>query len=240
MFIVSIVAHAPILFAMKFVPNVDGLEIEAPTGTIWNGQAQSVVWRGHRLGQVSWQFQPIKLIEAKVDFAIRFGRNSEYSLMGKGDVGYGLSGPYAQNVVASLPASVALQQLSVPIPLSATGTIELSVNEYLYSQPWCKTAVGTLVWNGSKVASPIGELDLGTIITDIQCEDNRVSLEGSHSNSQLDGAVSAVLQPTMRYDVTAWFKPGTDFPLPMQSQLKWLGNPNSKGEFPFVYSGKLN
>ncbi len=43
-------------------------------------------------GSVRWDFQFSKLFQAKAELAVRFGRNSDMNLSGKGRVGYSMSG----------------------------------------------------------------------------------------------------------------------------------------------------
>jgi len=238
--VVSVIIHIPISFALKYMPEIPGLSLASPNGTIWDGEAKNIFWRGDNFGHVRWQFQPEHLFQGNVNYHIRFGRESDMKLMGKGDVGYGFSGLYAENVVVSIPARSVLKHISIPLPVSVTGSIELSINEYHYAQPWCRSARGTLVWNESKLSSPLGSFDLGTVISDVECQENTLRVTAEHHNRQVAGGLNAELQSNMRYDVNAWFKPGAEFPSKMISQLKWLGNPDNKGEYPFTYAGKLN
>lgn len=237
---ISAFVHMPVSFALKAMPEVPNLKIESPSGTIWAGEAQIVRWKNDNLGQVNWQFKPLKLLQAKANYSLRFGRGSDIKLMGKGNVGVGLSGVFADNVVISMPAVNVLQRLSIPVPITVKGNLELSINDYQYAQPWCQSATGTLVWAGSKIGSPLGGLDLGSVITDLQCQESKLSAVGEHNNNQLAGSLQAELQPNLRYNVDARFKPNAEFPTAMTSQLKWLGSPNNKGEYSFTYAGKLN
>ena len=237
---ISVIAHAPASFALKYMPVIRGLMIESPSGTIWHGEAKNVRWKGNNIGQVRWQFSPKKLLEGKANYHVRFGKGSDFKAMGKGNVGYGLSGLFADNIVLSMPAENVLQQLNLPLPMNVEGLVELSISDYHYAQPWCQSASGTLVWNSSKIASPVGELDLGSLITDLTCEDSKIMLTGEHDNQQISAAVDMVLENNLRYKANAWFKPNAYFPAEMKSQLKWLGDPNNKGQYTFTYAGRVN
>lgn len=238
-FAISVVAHTPAAFVVKHMPKVRGLSLQGLHGTIWHGDAQSVTWQRDNFGQVSWDFQPSKLFQGKAEFALRFGRGSDLKLKGKGTVGAGLGGVYAENVLASMPASSVLKKVTIPVPVDVKGQLEVTINDYQYGQPWCQSAIGSLVWSGSGIDSPLGELSLGSVVSDLICEDNKVILSGSQDNSQLSGAFAAELETNMRYSLDVWFKPGAEFPQSMQSQLKWLGDPDEQGRYLFVYSGKL-
>ena len=238
-FLVSVLIHVPVSFAIKYLPPIQGLEFNGIGGTVWQGNAKNIVWKNQNLGQVVWDFQPGKLMEGKAEFSLRFGRGSDLNFTGKGNVGISISGPYAESVVASVPASQILQKVNVPVPVSADGRVELSIHEYRYAAPWCQSANGTLVWNASEINSPLGNLNLGALIADVNCSDNKLMASGNQETKQVAGAFNAQLDANKVYKMDAWFKPNSEFPAGMKSQLKWLGNPNAEGRYPFVYTGKL-
>jgi len=238
-FCTSLVVHLPLSFAVKYMPEVRGLQLSGLNGTLWQGSAKTVRWNNRNFGQLNWDFQPASLFSGKAQFAVRFGRDSDLNLSGKGIVGADFSGLYAENVFASVPVSSVQSQVQIPVPVTATGQLELSVSEYRFAQPWCESATGSLVWNASEVQSPLGTLSPGTIIADISCKDSVLSASSAHDHPQLSGAFTATLDSSRQYKMDAWFKPNSEFPQAMTSQLKWLGNPDSQGRYPFLFSGGL-
>ncbi|MDF5643041.1 type II secretion system protein N, partial [Vibrio parahaemolyticus] len=119
------------------------------------------------------------------------------------------------------------------------GQLELNIRHATYAAPWCKNGEGTLVWNASGIQSPVGSLDLGPVIADINCQDSVLTATGEQSSEQVSAAFSAELMPNQRYSTKAWFKPGAEFPSSMGEQLKWLGKPNAQGQYEFNYQGRF-
>ncbi|MCV5649451.1 type II secretion system protein N, partial [Escherichia coli] len=73
-------------------------------------------------------FQWSSLFTGKAEFSVRFGRGSDMNIRGRGLVGYSLSdGPYAENLVASIPASKAVEQARLPVPVGVDGQLELDI-----------------------------------------------------------------------------------------------------------------
>ncbi|CCO47042.1 General secretion pathway protein N [Vibrio nigripulchritudo SOn1] len=237
--IVSLAVHMPVSFVYQYAPKVRGLELGHLTGSVWRGQASNVAWQGQNFGQLSWNFQPSALVSGKAEFLVRFGRGSELQLHGKGAVGFGFGGLYGENIFASMPAENVLRFAQVPAPVDVQGQLELAIKDFQYGQPWCQSATGNLAWNGGKLGTPLGELVLGEVTSDIICEDNTLTAKGEQKHAQVTSAFDANLSPNQQYNVTAWFKPGAEFPPSMSSQLNWLGNPNNQGQYPFQYSGRL-
>lgn len=235
---ISVVVHAPAAFVVDQLPKVRGLVLNGLQGSVWQGAAQQVVWQRKNIGRVSWDFQPGRLLSGRAEFAVRFGRGSDMGLQGKGFIGADADGLYAEKVLASIPAENVLQQVTLPVPLDVAGQFELTVKDYRYAQPWCASARGSLVWNGSEVNTPVGMLTPGMVIADLSCENNALSASGHQNNPQLSAQFSAELQPNRRYSLNGWFKPGAAFPPSMQAQLKWLGNPDNQGRYPLTYAGR--
>lgn len=116
-FSVSLLLHLPAAFALKHAPAVRGLSIEGVEGTVWQGRANNIAWQRVNYGSVQWDFQFSKLFQAKAELAVRFGRNSDMNLSGKGRVGYSMSGAYAENLVASMPARNVMKYApAIPVP----------------------------------------------------------------------------------------------------------------------------
>lgn len=238
-FVTSVLVHLPAKFVIDKLPNIRGLEISGVQGTLWQGRAQKVAFEQYDFGQVSWELQASKLLTAKAELNLRFGRNSQLGLTGRGIVGYGLSGPYAENLIASMPVAKVMEQVTIPAPVDAAGDLELMIKQYTYAQPWCQSAEGSLVLNRGQVSSPLGNLELGTVISDLSCDNNVLSAKGNQENDQVSGAFTATLESNFTYDLDAWFKPGGAFPPKLGEQLKWLGDPDAQGRYPFVLSGRL-
>ncbi|USD65179.1 type II secretion system protein N [Vibrio sp. SCSIO 43136] len=236
----SLVAYLPASFLLQYAPLPRGLELQGTSGTIWQGQFASVKWQRQQLGEVQWQFQPSALVSGKVEYQVRFGRGSDYKLTGKGLVGLDLTGPYAQNVVASMPAKEVMRYAPrLPVPIDIDGQLEAMVKHLRLGSPWCSEGSGSLVWNASQVGTPLGELAMGPVITDVTCQDNTLSAKGGQNNAQVSSEFSATLSPNMTYQAQGWFKPGAEFPQGLGGQLSWLGAPNNQGQYPMSYSGRL-
>ncbi|MGR5235853.1 type II secretion system protein N [Vibrio alfacsensis] len=239
-FSVSLIAGLPVSWVLQHAPSVRGLDIQGAQGSVWQGRATNVRWQNQNVGEVSWDFQLSSLFTGKAEFAIRFGRGSDMDLRGRGLVGYRLtSGPYAENVVASIPAAKVVEQARLPVPVGVEGQLELNIRHATYAAPWCKTGEGTLVWSASGIQSPLGSLDLGPVIADLNCKDSVLTASGEQQSKQVSAAFSAELTPNHQYSTKAWFKPGTEFPSGMADQLKWLGNPNPQGQYEFDYKGRF-
>lgn len=256
-FLWSVIAHLPASWLYAHLPIQTqassqtqaslqrDVELQGISGTIWKGSVQQLNVERQQLGSLYWDFQPSQLLTGKAQFKVRFGQNSDLKLAGKGEVGIGFSGAYAKNFVASVPIDKLVRQLELvskfkqQVPVDLSGQLELSLRHFSYAQPWCDSADGDLVWNQGMIDSPIGSIAPGPVIASLKCTKQAVDVNGTQNSNQVSSQFNINLNKQAQYKLTAWFKPGAEFPESMGKQLRWLGNPNAEGQYPFIFSGKL-
>lgn len=240
-FSVSVIAHIPATFALNYFSKQVAQfgQVEGVSGTIWHGQAERVTAQGQQLGALQWQVNPSALFKARVEADIRFGRGSAIDLHGRGTVGYGISGPYAHQFVASIPAAYVMTQLPMPIPIEALGQVELTMHDYQFEQPYCTSAEGSVAWAAGELTTPVGPILLGPVIADITCQDSQWQVSGALESTQVSGEFSASLESNNRYQSQGWFKPGTEFPSILSSQLSLVGEPDNQGRYQLSQNGRF-
>ncbi|KJY84102.1 general secretion pathway protein GspN [Vibrio galatheae] len=240
-FVTSAMVTLPAQFVVQLLPLPQLLTVTGIEGTLWQGSAQQISWQRQNYGALSWKMNIGKLFTGSVEAHVRFGRGSDLSLQGRGLVGYSLSGLYAENLIASLPAEkvVALAP-PLPIPLDLTGQVELNLRSYTYAAPYCQSALGSVVWNTQTVTTPLADLEVGPVIANLSCQQSVLDVEGEQNSAQVSSGFVAKLNPDNSYSASAWFKPQAEFPTAFEQQLKWLPTPaDSEGKFQFRYQGRL-
>ncbi|OLQ86075.1 general secretion pathway protein GspN [Vibrio panuliri] len=239
-FLVSAIVHLPIQALLAYAPLPAQLRISGASGSLWQGQVQQVQWQRYNLGQVSWQLQPSKLLAGKVQANVRLGQGNPWKLRARGVVGYGLQGAYAENVIASLPATEALKFAPpLPVPLTLTGQLELSLQSWQYAAPYCRSGHGQLVWNTDTVTTPLADLRLGPVVAEFTCQESIIDVTGEQQSEQVQSAFSAQLNAKREYTASAWFSPQAEMPEALRESLKWLPQPNSQGRYQFSYRGRM-
>lgn len=237
--LISAIVHVPASLVIQYAPLPRALQLQGVTGTLWQGSAEQVRWQRNNFGAVQWDWQWPALLGAKAQASVRFGRGSEWDMRGKGIIGYGLDGAFARDMVVSMPAQQVVQALKLPVPVGAQGQVELTLRDYQYAMPWCGAASGNVVWRPSVVSSPLGELQLSSVMADLQCQDNLVTVNGHQNSAQVSSEFSAQMSDDRRYQAEAWFKPGAEFPPRLSQQLSMLPSPDSQGRYRFTRQGRL-
>lgn len=244
LFSISLIYHMPMSFVVKQLPAMPEVKITGIQGTVWQGSAQSVMAKTTPrtytdVGEVSWSFNWSQLLSGRAEYAIKFGKGSQLALHGTGLLGYEMSGAYVEDMIASMPAGKIQGYIPSPVPLAIDGQLELVVKQAKLTANGCSEGEGSIAWVNSQVGTPIGALEFGPVIADLLCQQGELSVDGGQNNAQTESEFTASLNPNGSYQTSAWFKPKAEFPQSMQSQLKWLGTPNSKGQYEFTFSGRL-
>lgn len=239
-FVFSAIKHLPAQFITQYAPLPSQFVLRGVEGTLWQGSVQQVRWQNRNYGALNWQLNIAQLFTGHIEAQVRFGRGSDLSLQGRGVVGYGLSGAYAENLLASLPVEQVMAFApSLPVPLDLNGQVELNLRAYHYAAPYCDSAEGSLVWNTQTVGTPLAELNIGPVIANFSCQQSQFDIRGEQQSQQVESGFSAKLSSDRSYSTTAWFKPLEAFPSALEQQLKWLPAPQSDGKYPFSYQGRL-
>ncbi|OAN19219.1 general secretion pathway protein GspN [Photobacterium jeanii] len=235
----SAVAHIPASWLWLQAPMVPGLSISGIQGTPWEGRASQVRWQQYQLGQVQWQFNASALFTGKVAFSVRFGQGSEMKLTGRGIVGYGTAGAFAENLLVSLPAPEIIKYARLPAPVTVDGTVELTVRDFHHAMPFCQTLDASVAWSAANITSPLGAINPGPVIADLTCDQGKLMAKANQSSPDVSSDWQASLAPNYSYTLLGWFKPGAEFPSQLGQQLKWLGDPDGKGRYNLNFNGRL-
>ncbi len=239
-FVCSVLTHLPVAFVIQHVSLPRGLIISDPSGTVFKGHANRIQWHQYNLGELNWSLAGSKLLSGKVEYELHSGRGSDMHFAVDGSVGYGLfAGVYGENIHASFPVAELAKQFSLPLPLQLNGRLDVKIPHYSYQVPWCKKASGSASWQAGPVGTPLGELNIGNVTSDFTCTNNVLSGEGKQNTKQVSSQFNGNLQSDGRYKLTAWFKPGAQFPDSLKDQLKWLGNPDGQGRYGVNEQGRL-
>ncbi|MGF1725847.1 type II secretion system protein N [Photobacterium nomapromontoriensis] len=235
----SLVAHIPASWLWQHAPAVRGLEVSGIHGTPWQGAASQVRWQGKNFGRLQWDMNLWSLFTGKIQLDVRFGKGGDMGLSGRGGIGYRSSGPFAENLLLSMPAKEALRFAPMALPITVAGNLELTLRSYQFAQPYCEQLDGALAWTAGQVSSPLGGLKPGPVIADLSCDQGKVLATVDQSSADVSSEWQATLAPGNSYTLAGWFKPGAEFPAQLAQQLKWLGSPDPKGQYKINYSGRL-
>ncbi len=129
-------------------------------------------------------------------------------------------------------ANEVAQQLTLPLPVSAQGNIELTINQARINiqSKQCLKIKGEVSWSKAGVVALEQNIKLGRLNADISCEDDALVLIISPKNN-LGLTFSAFVRKGGRISGQGYLKPANKFPKALNSVLPFLGKKDHQGRY---------
>ncbi|MCW8834713.1 MAG: type II secretion system protein N [Colwellia sp.] len=231
-YLVFLIVTLPSTVVLKQITLPKQIAISGVNGTIWQTDIEKLT-----IGNTS-----IEQVNAQLSFW------SLFSLTPKLDVSFGdplLSGPEGQLALAISREDMAItdlsilvranevaQQLTLPLPISAQGDVELTVSEVSINlqNNQCSAAKGEVNWSKAGVVALEQNIKLGRFSADIRCEGGALALIVSPKND-LGLTFSAYVRQGGRISGNGYLQPGDKFPKALNDALPFLGNKDSQGRY---------
>ncbi|WP_413113154.1 type II secretion system protein N [Thaumasiovibrio sp. DFM-14] len=235
----SMIAHLPVSWLYSQFPVVRGLNVDGLEGTVWQGRASNVRFQKNNYGHVQWQLSAWKLLLGDAQFQVRFGRGSDWNISGRGVVGYDVSGPYAENLMASMPVTQLMRFSPMPLPIDLDGNLELALQRYRFATPYCEQLDGKLFWQSGGISTPLGDIEPGNAFADLRCDGGNVIAVAEQASSSLNSQWNLSVNTRQQYQLEGSFFPGEAFPDGLRSQLRFVGQPDNNGRYPIKFTGRF-
>ena len=213
------------------------LEIEGVSGTIWQGNAQRIVFDGIAIDNADWQLSFIPLLWGSVSVDVEAGNRrdkEEISINGSIDLSV-LNPDYfaAEQLNVFLPADLLMSYLPLPIPVQAEGRLRVNFNEIEFDSQ-CQVIDGNGQWLNARVPGSRGPIDLGTFAATLGCQDGATIITVSEPN--MFGLSAVVRVPSdLQFTIDGQFKPDASLPRDVHTAARFFGEPNAQGYFTIAF-----
>ena len=224
-----LLATLPMATLINNVPMDDRVQLEGITGSVWQGRLESLVIPDGRISKLSWNIPFLPLFTGSLVADVRFGANHELS--GHGRLGSGFSGRFAQDLSLSIPLSIVLDELTLPVPISGEGELELFLNYGKAGSPVCSEFDGQLNVLDGKIDTPAGQLILNQAKAVFTCEKGELLAKVTEQSEFLELELLVRLLGKHQYQVKGWIKPGAKMPKMMASSMNFIGERDGKGRY---------
>lgn len=135
-----------------------GVTATAFAGSVWNGTATGLAWRGAQLGDVQWQLQPLKLLTGRIGGHVTLTR-LDGTL--ESDVESTFGGTvHLRNARVAMPVE-AFATLPVGLPRGWRGRLNANLEEVVVENRWPVLARGTIDMD-TLIAPPPRNISIGS------------------------------------------------------------------------------
>lgn len=214
-----------------------GLVLNGPSGSLWQGELESLVWQGKTLRKLSWRvpFTSLLLFDPVLELSLA----DRDGLRGQAEIGWKGKSLRLRDVDLSADAEWVQSQVPYPVPFTSTGTLRLQLAELQVSQTGCEMAAGQLQWRAAGLTSPVGPVRLDTVNSSLSCEQGKLVAKLKQASSQLKLEGRGEWAFNGQYRFQGSLQPGSELPSALQGGLNMLGKRDSQGAVRLDYNGRF-
>nr|WP_250885917.1 type II secretion system protein N [Shewanella jiangmenensis] len=238
LYVVFLVVLLPASVVVALAPLPAGVAVSGVSGTLWQGEAQTVQINQRQLEQVRWDLQLLKLFTGTVAADVQVGGRSS-ALKLKGELGWSLAGVKVANLKLDTGHGFLLGNTRLPFGATITGDVSLMLAEFAQGQPWCERLGGKLFLQNADLKNQFGSYPLGNIELNLGCENGQVQIAVPEDKNQLGLTGSALLTDGGKVMVQAKIRETEFQSADMKKALAFLGRKDAEGYYPLVWQGRV-
>lgn len=228
-----VIATLPATVVLNQVTIPKEIGISGVTGTIWKTNIEQLRVGKTIISKSKAQLSFWSLLTLKPTVWVLFG--DSFTAGPEGEFTLALSREKAQisDVVLLIKANEIAQQLTLPLPMSAQGDVELSLPTAeidLLNNNQCIVAQGTVNWSKASIVALEQNIKLGDFSAEIGCENGALALLLSPKND-LGLTFNAYVRSGGKISGNGFLQPGAKFPKTLNDVLPFLGKPDNQGRY---------
>ncbi len=227
-----LVATLPANIVFKQVTLPNNVSLSGITGSVWHTNVAQVVVDGVVINQVQAKLSFWSLFTLSPAISIKFGDSFLAGPEGKLDITISQEEIEIDNLNVLVKANEIAQQLTLPLPVTAKGDVELILSHAamdLLNQNKCIAANGVITWSKAGVVALDQNIKLNKLDGKISCDKGVLALLLSPENKL--GLTFNTYVRNGRISGSGFLKPGAQFPTELNSALPFLGRKDNQGRY---------
>ena len=225
-----IVALLPASIVAKSFPLPKNIKLGAISGTIWQTKITALQYEQLLLEDVRISLSPLSLFMFNPKLEVNFGNSVSKAPEGS---------LFIENLTGSLTITDAnifvsandiASQMPTPIPLTAYGSVNINVDEFVVGQPVCQQLSGQINWQNAAITALDERVKLGRYQASLGCEQGAVAVNIDPKND-LGLSFTAYVRKNGQASGNGYLTPGDKFPQQLRPVLEFLGNPDKQGRY---------
>lgn len=232
--------HAPAQLLQIVIPT--DIKVGSFSGSLWQGSLRQLSWRNLVLEKLDWQVTVFSWLPAiKVEFRVPQGPQGAGTLRGWYSFLRGRHSLQLSQWQLSAPADWVRQQLSLPVPITAQGTLQLRLQQGEFTPQGCRDFNGGLLnWQHAQLATPLGDLHLADIQGQLSCnQQGALALVLKQDSAHLNLMGRGTVGVDGRYQFSGQVRSGAALPSVMKPLMAQLGRANAQGQIDWQTQGRL-
>lgn len=209
------------------------MSISGVDGTIWDGNASSVIFNNIEVENVHWDTSFWRLLTGQLVLDLDAGNaRSSDQVSFDGNIAVSLFNTkhiQADNFVLYLPANMVIAQINLPVSVDAAGRFKVEIEQLDYPGQ-CESLAGKGQWINAGMEGLGEPLSLGNFDADLSCIETDTLISVKEPNSFGLSAQTRVTQD-LQFSVDGKFKPDESLPKQVKDAALFFGQPDPQGYY---------
>ncbi len=228
-YLAFVLVAMPANFVLSYVKLPKNIVLHGVKGTVWQMNIDEVVHPKVSLEKVQASLSFWSLFTLNPSIELEFG--DEFSIGPTGQLS--VSGLLADITITDanirVSADAIAQQLTLPMPVVASGDVNLSIETFVIGKPICQVTTGNISWKKTSLSALNETVKLGDLAAKLSCEQGALALTIDEKN---DLGLSFVTYVRSRgVSGNGHLIPGKKFPEKLKAVLPFLGKPDDQGRY---------
>jgi len=233
-----LLALLPVSLVVNYIPAQQGVTLGPAHGTIWQGKLDFVRYNQVTVNNVTWDVLLGSLLQGQLMLDLNLGNRSD-EIRGDGEVGYSFAGVVANEFKLSAPLATISQIQPLPLGLKASGTFNLSLNNYQQASPWCEALSGNLRLVAANIGSNFGNVDIAKAQVVFNCDKGALVAVIKPATNSLGINAKVRLDQKRQLKVSGFVTPPANAPRDFVELLKFTGRPDNNGRYVLNFKQKI-
>jgi general secretion pathway protein N len=233
-YLAFLLASVPLSLMVENIQLPKNIELHGVSGSIWQGEIARVLLSNYEVEEVKTLVSFWSLLSLSPSVQVIFGDAMLSGPEGKLNLSVSSEQVVLSNMELLISANDIAQQLPLPIPVRAQGSVEVSLSEFIIvtgKELSCSRAEGIVTWSRAGVIALDENIKLGKFSSEISCADGKLLAEISPKNNLGLSFNSVLALNTQKVSGNGFIKPGAKFPSQLRSALSFVGRPDNQGRY---------
>jgi general secretion pathway protein N len=233
-YMVFLLASAPLALVINNIKLPKNIALQGVSGSIWQGEIVKVTINNNEIEKVKTTVSFWSLFSLSPSVHVTFGDAISSGPEGKLNLTVSSEQLALTEVEIFMSANDIAKQLTLPIPLSAQGNVELFLSEMVIAtgaQLSCSKGAGEVLWSRAGVVALEQNIKLGKFMTEISCDEGNLLAKVSPKNNLGLSFEGVLALATQKVSGKGYLQPGAKFPTQLKSALSFIGRPDNQGRY---------
>jgi len=228
-YLAFVIAATPANIVFSYVPLPSGISVNGVKGTIWQMSIDELVHPQLTISKIEANLSFWSLFTLDPKILLEFGDTFTDTPSGRLTVSGLFADVSVEDATIHISANYIAQQMPLPIPLNASGEVNLVIEKFVVGKPICQLTQGDVLWPSASVSALNETVSLGSLAAKLSCEQGALAVVIDEKND-LGVSFTAYIR-SKGVSGSGHLKPTRNFPEKLQAVLPFLGKPDNQGRY---------